>query len=208
MTPKERRWFDNIKKAFHESDVAAQTGRDVDKCLPELLKAIDAAKTLRRSLRGEDIAHRKNKDRYIEFLGLEVPAFRPGEHKFKLRDGSTQKVVECTLGEIVYQIRCSMVHENENLNADEDVEDYIQLDWSNRNPLVLAEVADGKITLNGQFLCNRLREVLAKFITGLQASIDFVEKRSFSISARPPMGSIRPQRRANPKGGHWGKSSS
>ena len=67
MTDVERRWLDNIKKAFHESDQALQSGRHEDRCLEELFKAIDTAKTLRRSLRGEDTSGKDNKKRFIEF---------------------------------------------------------------------------------------------------------------------------------------------
>ena len=194
MTDQEKRWFDNVKKAFHDSDLAMQNGMAEDRCLQELFKAIDTAKTLRRSLRGEDTSHPKNKERFIDFLALEVPAFRPDGGKIELSDRATGQLRVYTLGEIVYDMRC-MVHENENLNAAEDVDYHILLDWSVRNPQLVAELKDGRFVFNGFFLWNRLREVLSKFITGIQSMIDLAEKRSFSIGIRPDLGSIKPQRR-------------
>jgi hypothetical protein len=194
MTDQEKRWFENIKKAFYESDSAFQRAEPQDGCLQGLLKAIDVAKTLRRSLRGEDTSFRENKDRFIEFLALEVPCFGPNEPKIELREGGTGKVCKLNYGEIVYSIRCSMVHEGENLNAAEAPGQHILLDWSVRNPRVMPERKDDQIVLNGYFFWNRLREVLAKFITGIQGMIDFVEKKSFSISIRPDLGSIKPDR--------------
>ena len=192
MKDQEKRWFDNIK-AFHDSDVAMQNGMAEDKCLQELFKAIDTAKTLRRSLRGEATSQCETK-RFIDFLALEVPAFRPNGHKIELHDKATGELCQYTLGEIVYAIRC-MVHENENLNAAEDVDYHILLDWSARNPQFFAELRDGRFVFNGFFLWNRLREVLSKFITGIQSIIDLAEKGSFSISICPDLGSVKPKRR-------------
>ena len=48
------------RKAFYHSDEALQSGHHEDECLAELFKAVDTAKTLRRSLRGEEhIARRQ-----------------------------------------------------------------------------------------------------------------------------------------------------
>src|SRR5271157_3196283 len=58
MTGQEKRWLDNVRKDFHESDTVLQAGTPQDRCLEELFKAVDTAKTLRRSLRGEDTSTR------------------------------------------------------------------------------------------------------------------------------------------------------
>ena len=76
MNDRELRWFDNIKKAFSESDSAFKSGKPHDECLAQLFKGIDTAKTLRRSLRGEDTSHNHNKTRFIEFLSLDIPLTR------------------------------------------------------------------------------------------------------------------------------------
>ena len=193
MTAQQKRWLDNIKKAFYESDRAFQSGVPEDRCLEELFKAIDTAKTLRRSLRGEDISTKDNKKYFIEFLGLEIPCFRSSESRFELRVKRSGELKEYTFADIVYDIRC-MVHENENLNAEEGIDYHILLDWSADNPLNFAEVRDGQITLNAQFLSQRLREVLAKFITGIESKITQATQGYFSISIRPDIGSVRPEK--------------
>jgi hypothetical protein len=195
MTSQEHRWFDNVKKAFYESDDAIKNGTPEDRCLEELFKAVDTAKTLRRSLRGEDTSHRDNRKRFIEFLGLEIPIARTGSSEFELRETESGQLRKFTFGEIVYAIRCK-VHENENLNIAEDVDYHILLDWTIPHPSIFAHVIDGQFVCNGYFLWNRLREVLSKFITCLDTMIAFANNASsFSISIRPRIGSIMPDKK-------------
>jgi hypothetical protein len=198
MTKREKRWLDNVRKAFYASDTALQTGTHEDRSLEELFKAIDTAKTLRRSLQGKRVSSKDNKKLFIDFLGLEVPCFRPGEFEIELRHARTGKLCKYSFGEIVYDIRC-MIHENENLSAAEGVDYHVLLDWSGRSPL-LAEVRGGQIVVNGFLLWSRLREVLAKFITIIEAVIETAEKGSGSAGIRPALGSIRPP--ARKRGGH------
>lgn len=197
MTDREKRWFDNIKKAFHHSDQALNSGVPEDECLAELFKAIDTAKTLRRSLRGEDVSHHHNRQRFIEFLGLEVPISHPGgsEWELTLKTGGTKKY---HFGEIVYDIRC-MVHENENLSVTEDVDYHILLDWSQSYPHIFANQINGTFVCNGYMLWNRLRQVMAKFITGIDGMALFAASGFFSITIEPEMCSIAPERKPRPK---------
>jgi len=195
MTDQERRWFDNVKKAFYESDHALKSGTPEDRCIEELFKAVDTAKTLRRSLRGDDTSHRDNKKRFIEFLGLEIPMARPGGSEFELRETESGQLRKFTFGEIVYAIRCK-IHENENLNVAEGVDYHVLLDWSIPQPAVFAHVLDGQFVCNGYFLWNRLREVLSKFITCLDAMIAIANDAStFSITIRPEIGSVIPDKK-------------
>jgi len=189
MTEQEKRWLDNIKKAFYVSDLALTSGTPEDVTLEALFKAIDTAKTLRRSLRGEDTSFHENKKRFIEFLGLEIPCASAGTPHFHLRKRGTGNLRGFTFGELVYAIRC-MIHENENLNAAEGIDYHILVDWSVRNTLTLGNLVNEQFVINGWFLANRLREVLAKFITGVEGTVAFAEHRSCSISCRPPIGSI------------------
>jgi len=191
MTAHEKRWLNNVKKALYESDRALQSGLPEDRCLEELFKGVDTAKTLRRSLRGEDTSPRDHKKRFIEFLALEIPCAGQGGSTFPLVDARRRRNVAYSFGEIVYEIRC-MIHENENLNAAEDVDYHILLDWSVRNPQFYAQVCDGMSVFNGYFLWNRLREVLSKFITGIEGMIASAEGRPWFISCRPDLGSIAP----------------
>jgi len=195
MTYRERRWLDNVKKAFYESDRALQSGHPEDRCLEELFKAVDTAKTLRRSLRGEDVSHHDNRKRFIEFLGLEIPSARPDGHAVELLKRETGKLRKFTLGEIIYEIRC-MVHENENLNVDEDVDYHILLDWSKRHPDYFAVMRNGTYVCNGYFIWNRLREILSKFVTGIDGMIAIASNASsISVTIRPEIGSITPERK-------------
>lgn len=195
MTNQELRWFDNVKKAFYHSDEALQSGHPEDGCLAELFKAVDTAKTLRRSLRGEDTSHAENRKRFIHFLGLEIPAARPGESEFELRHKVSGRRRKYTLGEIIYDIRC-MIHENENLNAAENVDYHILLDWSDPKPGVAAHIRDETFVCNGFFIWNRVREVMSKFITGIDAHIALANKASsFCMTIKPELGSIVPERR-------------
>jgi hypothetical protein len=91
-----------------------------------------------------------------------------------------------------------MIHENENLNVEENTDYHILLDWSVRNPYYSGRIEDGKFVCNGFFLWNRLRQVLAKFITGIEATISFAQTGSCSMSIEPELGSIRPERRRQP----------
>jgi len=190
MSDQERRWFDNIKKAFGDADEAILSGKPQDRCMEELCKAVDTAKTLRRSLRGDGVTKDSNKKLFTDFLYLEIP--RPAEEgkgRVKLIDARSGKPVEYSIVELVYAIRC-MIHENENLNAAERPDYHVQLDWNTQGPY-FGVLENGRLLLNARFIVNRLREVLAKFITGLDGMMAFAEGRDFAIGIRPPMGSIR-----------------
>jgi hypothetical protein len=199
MTEREWRWFDNVKKAFYESDLAYIQGRAADGCLSELCKAVDTAKTLRRSLIGEDTSSRDNKKRFVEFLTFELPPPETGGLQIHLVDARSARAVSYSFAELVYDIRC-MVHENENLNAAEAPNYHIWLDWSHPRGAYFGSVADGRLTCNGHLVWRRLREIVAKFITGIDGFIAFARIRAgtgygkFSITAVPPIGSVQPDR--------------
>jgi hypothetical protein len=199
MSEQERRWFDNVKKAFCETDLAYTEGRAPDACLPELCKAIDTAKTLRRSLRGEDASSRDNKKRFVEFLNFELPSPDSGGFQVHLVDARSGRPVSYSFAELVYDIRC-MVHENENLNAAEAPNYHILLDWSQPQGFYFGSIADGRLTCNGHMVWLRLRQIMAKFITyidGMIAAARMIagdQEGSFSITISPPLGSVRPNR--------------
>lgn len=195
MSQQELRWLDNIKKALNHSDEARQSDHPEDRSLGELFKAIDTAKTLRRSLRGEDTSHRNNRKRFIEFLALEIPACREDAQKFPLYDKVKQQIIEHSLGDVIYAIRC-MIHENENLHAAEEVDYYILLDWSHPNPQIPITIQEGTMVCNGYFIWNRLREVIAKFITVIDSLINLANGAdSFSFTIDPDLNSIGPDRK-------------
>jgi hypothetical protein len=170
MSEQELRWFENIKKAFYESDSAYAEGRPQDYCFPELCKAIDTAKTLRRSLRGEDTSAKENKKRFLEFLNCELPSPESGGLWVHLIDSRSGKPVSYSFAELVYDIRC-MIHENENLNASERPNYHILIDWSPADERTLGSIANGRLTCNGHVVWKRLREIVAKFITCIDGMI-------------------------------------
>ncbi|MBU0616887.1 MAG: hypothetical protein KKI02_04150 [Planctomycetes bacterium] len=194
MSVPERRWLHNVKKAFHASDSAYQEGHPQDKCFPELCNAIDTAKTLRRSLRGEDTSPTQNKQRFVDFINLEVPTPASGGLRVRLIDSRTKKSIAYSFADLLYAIRC-MVHEAENLNVEEKPDYHILLDWSNRNRSYFGEVdaSSGQLICNGHALWWRAREILAKFITGIDGRVAYGRGEGFSISIDPPLGSIRPR---------------
>jgi hypothetical protein len=197
MSERERRWLDNVKKAFHASDRGFQDGAPEDHCLEELFKAIDTAKTLRRSLRGENASNHDNRKRFIEFLALEIPAADPHAAKYDLRQAGTNALVQLSLGEILYEIRCK-IHENENLNYEEAVDYHILVDWSDPTGYYPGRIDGGKFICNGFFLWKRLRQVLSKFITGIEAAAACAQQQGFSMTISPELGSIRPSRKRRP----------
>ncbi|MBX7104243.1 MAG: hypothetical protein K1X57_09180 [Gemmataceae bacterium] len=199
MSEQELRWLDNLKKAFYESDRAYTDGRAHNHCFPELCKAVDTAKTLRRSLRGEDVSSRDNKKRFVEFLNLELPSPESGGFQVQLVDARSGTPVTYSFAQLVYDIRC-MVHENENLNAAEAPNYHILIDWSQPHMFYFGSIADGRLTCNGQMIWERVRQILAKFITGIDGMIAYAkivagqQEGSFSITISPPLGSVRPGR--------------
>jgi hypothetical protein len=192
LTPSEERLLDNVKKAFFESDRLYTEGRPED-CLAPICIAIDAAKTLRRSLRGEDTPHTENAKRFKEFIELEVPA-PPLGMQVALVDPRSGKTRNYSFADVVYAIRC-MVHENENLNAAEGIDYHILLDWSQAPPWApaMGVISDGRITLSGHWLWGRLREVMAKFVTGIDMQVGFARGASSGgATICPTLKSIRP----------------
>src|SRR5262245_37364957 len=115
MTEQERRWLDNLRKAFYESDRLYREGQPED-CMAPMCVAIDTAKTLRRSLREEDTSHTDNGKKFKEFIDLEVPTPARGGLQLTLVDPRSKQPRSYSYSDLVYAIRC-MVHENENLNA-------------------------------------------------------------------------------------------
>lgn len=192
MSEQEKRWFNNIKKSFYESDMAFKSGHPEDRCFVALCQAIDTAKTLRRSLRGESTDGNKNRQRFIEFLNLEIPE---SMNKIELFDSRKQKAVPFSLVEMIYDIRCIMIHENENLNHAEKPEYHFHLDWSKgQESHILGRITeDRRVILNAQVVWNRIREILLKFISWIDSVFALHNgQSSFHIGIDFPLGSIRP----------------
>lgn len=201
MTDQEVRLFENVKKAFCESDTLYAAGRPQD-CMEPMCKAIDTAKTLRRSLRGEDTSYKEQGRRFKDFIDLEVPGPESGGLNIVLHDARTGEPRAYSFSSLVYAIRC-MVHENENLNATEKPDYHILLEWPANPDLNAALYAstmgimgNGRITCYGPLVWGRLRQMMAKFITGMDSMIAWANGADkYCISIKPPLGSIRPKNR-------------
>ena len=162
----------NLKKAFYESDVAYAEGRAADDAFPAICKAIDVAATLRLSLQNpaqpwQPPIIKNNKRKFISLLHAEIPDSDKHGVDLTLIDARTQQPVQYNFGGIVYAIRC-MIHENENLNADEAPDYHVTLDWNMPRYGCFAVLCDGRLTCNAKALWWRVREVLAKFILGTE----------------------------------------
>jgi hypothetical protein len=195
MTPLEHRWLDNIRKAFADSDAEIGTERMPDDCIETLFKGIDAAKNLRLSLMsgGGDLRSR-NRARFMEFLECEIPSPTRGARRRELTDARTGETREWSVAEIMYEIRC-MIHENENLDEREPVDYHIRLRWTEPSEKFVCEHKDGRVVINARLLWRRLREILAKFITGIDAHEAMARKGAFSITISPEIGRIQPKHR-------------
>lgn len=160
--------------------------------MEQLCKAIDTAKTLRRSLRDDPVSTSNNKALFIEFLELEIPSPSQNGLNVILLDARSGKPVSYSFAGLIYAIRC-MVHENENLNAAEKPDYHIQLDWTTRaTGSLMGRIEQGRLICNGHMLWRRLREVLSKYIMGIEATIASAEGKACSVTIDPPFGSIRP----------------
>ena len=192
MTEQELRWFDNAKKAFFASDQAFLSGSPENECFEELCKAIDTAKTLRCSLMGEPAKTKDNAKAFIEFIHLEVPLPEDNGIQLELIHSRTAKPVIYGYGKLVYAIRC-MSHENENLNVDESIDYHILIDWNTDGNEIWAWVSEKQVVVNGRLIWNRLRQILAKFLTHIENIYTFPETGCIGVSINPPAGSIQPK---------------
>ncbi len=153
LTAQEERLLDNVRKAFCDSDALYTGGRPHDAMEP-MFRAIDTAKTLRRSLRGEDTSPAHNGQRFREFLALEIPAARPGAMPLYLVDARTGETRQYSYADLVYAIRC-MTHENENLHAAEQIDYHILLEWGlGPNPPLWFRQGLAGVTSNGRIILN------------------------------------------------------
>src|SRR5262249_7140099 len=149
---------------------------------PEICKAIDVAATLRLSLQmpienWTAPPASNNKRKFTEFLSTEIPDEQCGGLGIDLIDARTGERKRYNYAEIVYAVRC-MVHENENLDAAERPDYHVVLDWQMSPSHLGGTVCDGRITCNAREMWQRLRQVLAKFISGMDVLMAVENRRS------------------------------
>jgi len=211
----QRHWWNSSLKHAN-ADQAVSDGRIDDRTLEELFKAIDGAQTVRQNLLPEHLRSKGgNRDLFVEFIHLELPMARarsstdandlPFElQEFELFNMDKQRVEMFTMGEVAYAARCMIMHENENLNvAEEGVDYHVMLDWNiSATDMMLGYQRDQKFICSGPFLVQRLRQIVASFIQGVElCKFDPATSTSFSISMDPQMGSIQPRPKKRLDGG-------
>lgn len=197
MVPQEHRWLSNLKKALYDCDTALVEGRAANRAFPEICNAIDVAATLHLSLltpveNWQPPPHSKNKNKYVAFIHLEVPDRDNNGLNVALIDARSNKPIQYNYGELLYAIRC-MVHENENLSADENPDYHVTLDWNMHENGRFAVMRDGRITCNARALLSRTRDVLVSFIQGIDLYMG-IERGDTSFHLGPaPLQSIHPK---------------
>src|ERR1700730_1292831 len=80
-------------------------------------RGLNAAKSLRRALRGEDVSPKRHKERFIEFVHLGAPSPKDGKNEIPLFDSRTQKIEMYSFRKLVYAVRWIAIHENDSLDA-------------------------------------------------------------------------------------------
>jgi hypothetical protein len=186
MTGQQLRSLNNIKRAVSQCDSAILADSARDESLASLCRGIEAAQKLRRSLLGEsDSSIKKNsKKHFIDFIELTFPTKVVAVYG---NPPHPTALLHPRYSEIVYEIRCKAVHENENLDAAQNPGCKIQVSWD------LPEDYGGQTIgethyVNGKMLVWRLRGMLATFVM----SLDSIRSGIININLYPPIGSIRP----------------
>lgn len=136
---------------------------------------------------------KNNAKEFIDFLHLEISRPEDNGLKLELIHSRTGARVTYGFGKLVYEIRC-MIHENENLNAGEDVHFHILVDWKRVEAKTIAWVYGERVVVSGPLLWERLRQVLAKFLSIVESTYTFPQTGRIGASIIPPLGSIRRSR--------------
>lgn len=199
MTAKERRWLDNARKAFHDSDMLYQAGRPEDGSIQLLCIGVELAMKLRTSLADETVATKQSRKNFVGFVDLEIPRPEDGGLAIEIavKDDATGELVPMSFARLLYEVRCAYAHEYDNLDAAECPQHRLTIDWSGSlGPFFGRMVGEERFVINGQQLWQRLRELLAKFLTGIAGFECFASHRPFSITGSPALGTIRNAKRS------------
>jgi hypothetical protein len=199
MTAKEKRWLDNARKAFHDSDMLYQAGRPEDGSIQLLCIGVELATKLHKSLAGEGVSTDQSRRNFVGFVDMEIPRPEDGGLAIGIavRDDATGEFVPMSFARLLYEVRCAYAHEYDNLDAAEYPGHRLTIDWSGSlGPFFGRMVGEERFVINGQQLWQRLRELLAKFLTGIAGYECFAARQSFSITVNPALGAIRNAKRS------------
>jgi hypothetical protein len=186
LNSEQLRWLNNIKCAVYQCDMAVQNNNVEDECLASLCRGVETAQKLRRWLQGTPRTELEKLSRkhFIEFIELDFPT------RVVTVYGQAQNAPEMPhppYSDMIYEIRCKAVHENENLNSLENPTSNVQIDW-HLPEQVSGQTCGGVHFINGRFLAIRVRSILAKFVMGL----DSIRSGQLNIHVFPSLGSIKP----------------
>ena len=201
MDKAELRLLENAKKGLADCDALVGTEWMEDYCIDKLLKGLDAARKLRQKLSGKT-AERFNRTCFVALLETSIPPAAQSGVTFKVRNTKTGIVEPRSVSQIIYdEVRCLIVHENENLNETEleGINHPVKLRWGVLTEEIVLAHENDLMIINGLLLLRRLREVLSHFITSIEATISFAQTGKASISICPPIGSIKPLARRHRK---------
>jgi len=183
MSPEEERLLQNVEKAIRACDADINTARQKDTCIPTLLNGIDAAAKLRGCLAGT--IGLNNQETFVAFLETAIPSSNMSGTELTLFSRRNKKEITISISQLIYQIRCIVVHENENLDEAEGLTHMVRLRWDTHlgDFICLCEPTD-YVVVNAHTLMRRLREILSLFVSGLKSMKTAREtgKVSFSIN--------------------------
>lgn len=194
MDKAELRLLDNAKRALHDCDILVKAERIEDCCIEILLKGLDAARKLRQKFTGRT-TEQYNRTYFIALLETSIPSPAQSGATFEIRSTKTGAIVPRSVSEIIYdEVRCLMIHENDNLNEAEleGINHPVKLRWGVPTEDFVLSHDNGVMVINGMLLLRRLREILSHFITSVEAIKSFAETGKATITVNPPIGSIKP----------------
>ncbi|MEK0438154.1 MAG: hypothetical protein RLZZ233_1125 [Verrucomicrobiota bacterium] len=201
MDKAELRLLDNARKAVHDCDILIEKERIEDCCIEILLKGLDAARKLRQKFTGKT-TEQYNRTNFIALLETSIPTSTQSGATYEIRSTKTGETKPRSVSEIIYdEVRCIMIHENDNLNEAEleGINHPVKLRWGVPTEDFVLSHENGVVVINGMLLLRRLREILSHFITLIEAVKSFAETGKAAVTICPPIGSIKPTTRRHDK---------
>ena len=198
MAQQERRWLDNARKAFHDSDILYQSGRPEEGSIQLLCIAVELSAKLRDALMDTTPAAMKSRKTFLAFVDTDIPRPEDGGLAIAIDGWGWHRKPETPMSfaDMLYEIRCAYAHEYDNLNAAESPGKSVAIDWSGSLGSAFGAVQGGnQFVVDGHQLWHRLRGLMAKFLTGIEAYEGVATKTGFSITVSPALGTIRNARR-------------
>lgn len=194
----EKRWFENLKEAFYLSDLVYSSDLRHQLAMREICIAIGVASRLRELLDQDTPSivrpkHHGDKKRFIGFIKREMPSPEQGGLEVQLIDADTGKARAFEFADLIYAIRNESIHLFDTLNIDSKPDYHVTLKWGLSRYGYGGDIwGTSKVVMNAESAWWRLREILAKFITGINTGLRMARNESsFALRIDPPLLSIR-----------------